>query len=196
MSKSLIAAFALSLCFGVLPGQAETPDMPEVAADSIGPVVGQPAPDFSSATRVTAPGVAPRAGELGTALVFFRSADWCPFCKAQLMELEDIARPLEEAGWAMEGISYDAPETLIEFAEDKELSFALRSDEGSEVIAAFGLLNEDVREGSRSYGIPHPAVVFVRENGTVAAVLREEGYRTRPSTEAILNTATQLSAMN
>ncbi|MEM1152012.1 MAG: redoxin domain-containing protein, partial [Pseudomonadota bacterium] len=123
-----------------------------------------------------------------------RSVDWCPFCKTQLVELEDIAASLAEAGWALEAVSYDSPEILTAFANDNGLSFTLRADEGSALITDYGLLNTDVREGSRSYGIPHPAVVFVSNEGTVAAVLREEGYRTRPSTESISETAEMLNA--
>lgn len=192
MMKSAVCALALSLSLSA-PALADGHSDSEIAEMMIGPKVGAVAPSLDSTVAVTADGVTPAAAENGRVLVFVRSADWCPFCKTQLVELEDIAGPLSEAGWALEAISYDSPEILSEFATDNDLTFALRADEGSAVITEFGLLNTDVREGSRSYGIPHPAVVFIRAEGTVAAVLREEGYRTRPSIDAITEAATMLN---
>ena len=90
-------------------------------------------------------------------------------------------------------MSYDSPETLAGFAEKNGLTYTMVSDADSEVIRAYGLLNEEMREGSKYWGIPHPAVVFVRTDGTVGAVLREEGYEKRPEVEAITETALLLN---
>ena len=192
MMKTAACALALSLSLSA-PAFADGHLESEIAEMMIGPKVGAVAPSLDSTVAVTADGVTPAAAENGRVLVFVRSADWCPFCKTQLVELEEIAGPLSEAGWALEAISYDSPEILSEFATDNDLTFTLRADEGSAVTTEFGLLNTDVREGSRSYGIPHPAVVFIRDKGTVAAVLREEGYRTRPSIDAITEAAMMLN---
>ncbi|MEM9740789.1 MAG: peroxiredoxin family protein [Pseudomonadota bacterium] len=195
MMKPLLAAIALSTAFAA-PAIADGHGHSKSETAMIGPKVGAMAPSLDGTVSVVAEGVTPAAGEAGRVLVFVRSADWCPYCKTQLVELESIAGTLAEEGWALEAISYDSPETLAEFATDNEISFTLRADEGSAVITEFGLLNTDVREGSRSYGIPHPAVVFVRKEGTVAAVLREEGYSTRPSTEAITEAAKMLNKVS
>ena len=160
----------------------------------IGPMVGSEAP---AATVVTSGGetttLSALAGENGTAVAFVRSLDWCPYCKKQAIELENAKAPLAEAGWSLVVLSYDAPETLADFADDKDLTYTLVSDEGSEVIRAYGLLNEEMKEGSRYWGIPHPAIVFVRTDGTVGAVLREEGYKDRPQVEAVTEAASLLN---
>lgn len=39
------------------------------------------------------------AGRKGSVLMFFRSASWCPYCKAQLIAMNDIAA----AGLAAQG---------------------------------------------------------------------------------------------
>jgi len=124
-------------------------------------------------------------------LVFW--ATWCPYCKAQLLELNPATGPLAAAGWQLAALSYDSPAVLEAFATEHALDFALLSDQGSEAIRAFSLLNEDMQPASRAYGIPHPSVVFIRNDGTVAAVLREEDYKTRPSVEAIMETAVLLN---
>lgn len=160
----------------------------------IGPVVGLPAPALDGASEVRPDRVSAARGEKGTALVFVRSADWCPYCRKQLKALKDAAGPLAEAGWDLAALSYDSSAVLAEFARAENLNYRLYSDPDSDVIAAFNLLNTDIREGSRSWGIPHPAVVFVRNDGTVAAVLREDGYKTRPQIDMIVETAELLNA--
>lgn len=183
-----------ALVLVALPAAAQEPanDTAQTQAH-IGPVVGAAAPSLDSAIPVP-PASGPAAtGEYGRALVFFRSADWCPFCKTQLVELNAISGDLAEAGWTLEAISYDSPEVLAAFSEAEGLGFTLLSDEGSQIIDAFGLRNEDVRAGSRTDGIPHPAIIFISNEGRVKAVLREEGYRERPEIAAILETARLLS---
>ena len=42
-----------------------------------------------------------------------------------------------------------------------------------------GILHEDYRPGDEHYGIPHPGMIVVAPDGTVAGKLFLEGYRTR-----------------
>lgn len=164
-------------------------------AGQIGPVTGSEIAGFSAVSQTGAElGLEDITGEKGVVLVFYRSADWCPFCKKQLINLNVIDEQTAEAGWPLVGISYDSPETLTEFATRQDLSFPLLSDTDSAMITAFGLLNDQYQPGSRAYGIPHPAIVFVSKDGVVRSVLREEGYRTRPERDLILETITTLNA--
>ena len=129
------------------------------------------------------------AGANGTVVAFVRSADWCPFCKKQLIDLEAAAAPLADAGWTLVAVSYDPVEALAGYKADKGLSYELLSDEGSVAINAFNLLNTDVKPGSRYDGIPHPAIVFIGADGTIRRTLREEGYKTRPAVDLVIETA-------
>lgn len=147
---------------------------------------GTMAPEFAAVTAAgDAVDLAAISGEKGAVVVFSRSLDWCPFCKAQALELESVTAELAEAGWTMNVITYDNPETLAEFASDNALSYTFLSDTDSAMIDAFGLRNTDVTAGSRFDGIPHPAIIFIKANGEVAGVQKEEGYRDRPPTEGI-----------
>ena len=85
-----------------------------------------------------------------------------------------------------------APDILSKFADKNGLGFELLSDPDSAAIMAFNLLNEQMKSGSRYYGIPHPAIMFVGTDETIRAVLREEGYKNRPSLDVILQIAEQL----
>jgi peroxiredoxin len=187
MLKRLIAG-AIAAAVLALPAAGEP-----AATDQIGPIVGQTAPSLSSTTAVASEDVLEVQESQGVVLVFFRSAVWCPFCKNQLTELKTAAGPLADNGWRLAALSYDSPESLKTFALRNEINYTLLSDPDSVAIDAFGLRNRDVAPGSRADGIPHPAVVFVRNDGDVAAVLREEGYRTRPSPQSIIDTAILLN---
>ncbi len=187
---TLIAAMLLAT--PALAQQTPPPDTADAPRTGIGPVVGQPAPALD---MVEAVGIEDSLvpGRNGTIIVFFRSADWCPYCKAQLLELNPATSTLAAAGWQLAALSYDSPAVLEAFATEQGIEFALLSDQGSEAIRAFNLFNDEMQPASRAYGIPHPAVVFIRNDGTVAAVLREQGYKTRPSVDSILETATLLN---
>jgi len=182
MFRSLMAASALMMTGAVAFADhhsTETSNMVCVEAGTVAPTVA----------AVTAAGdavdLAGITGENGAVLVFSRSLDWCPYCKAQALELETVKADLEAAGWSLNLITYDAPETLAEFAAEKSLSYTFLSDTDSATIDAFGLRNEDVTAGSRFDGIPHPAIVYIRADGEVAGVQKEEGYKDRPPTEGI-----------
>src|SRR6478752_7259581 len=56
-------------------------------------------------------------GEKGLVLFFFRSADWCPFCQAQMMDLNTAVAGMESRGYKLAGISYDMPEIQKTFIE-------------------------------------------------------------------------------
>lgn len=196
MARTTIAALAASLVLA-LPVTAQEAEPGALAtvqatADAIGPMVGDQAPVLDMVEAVGTED-ALRPGENGTVIAFVRSADWCPFCKMQLIDLNAAAAPLAASGWQLAALSYDSPAVLEAFATEHMLDFALLSDQGSDAIRAFNLLNEDMQPASRAYGIPHPAVIFIRNDGTIAAVLREEGFKTRPSVDSILQSATLLN---
>lgn len=152
---------------------------------NLGPAVGTAIPEKDRFEAVM--------GDEGATIVFVRSVDWCPFCKKQVMELGEASDAFEAEGRPLVFVSYDSAATQAAFAAKNALDEAFIADEGSAIIRAFGILNEDHQPGSRVYGIPHPAVFVVDENGVVRAKLYEEdwatndkSYRNRPAVEAIL----------
>lgn len=190
------ATLALALIATALPASAHHDEQhgAETELAQIGPVIDAPAPAITASnTDGSALDLSAVAGSKGTIISFVRSADWCPFCKRQLIELNAESENILESGWQVVGLSYDTPEKLETFSGQSNISFPLVSDTGSETIKAFGLLNEEVNEESRAYGIPHPALVFIDTNGVVKAVLREEGYRDRPSIDAVNETIASLA---
>nr|WP_070960470.1 peroxiredoxin family protein [Hyphomonas sp. Mor2] len=181
MIRTLLTASAL-----ILSGAAAMAGETDGTTSTVCVEAGTMAPQFAAVTAAgEAVDLAAVSGENGAVLVFSRSLDWCPFCKAQALELETVTSDLAEAGWTMNVITYDSPETLTDFGTEHDLSYTLLSDTDSAMIDAFGLRNTDVTPGSRFDGIPHPAIIYIKADGEVAGVQKEEGYRNRPPTEGI-----------
>lgn len=161
-----------------------------VAADSIdiGPEVGTPIPQSIALYNPagTEQKFADLVGAKGAVLVFVRSADWCPYCIQQLRDIQGIDAQLTERGYNVVSISYDAPATLAGFAKKFEITYRLMSDRNSATIDAFGIRDPQYKEGSRAYGVPKPAIFIVDRQGIVRAKLAEEGYKTRPPSQAII----------
>src|ERR1700679_353174 len=55
-------------------------------------------------------------GPNGLLLLFNRSADWCPFCKSQMIDLESARQHFEEKGIRVATITYDSPAFLKAFS--------------------------------------------------------------------------------
>ncbi len=121
------------------------------------------------------------------ALVFYRSADWCPFCKKQLQDLEQNRSDIEAAGVQLIGVSYDAPATSAAAATKLGLTFPLLSDTGSKIIDAYGIRNMEAK--GRAEGVPHPVVFIVDRAGVIRAKLMRDGYRERPESAEIIAAA-------
>jgi peroxiredoxin len=146
----------------------------KIDVSRLGPQVGQTVPDFSLTDQNGK--VWTRAsimGPKGGLLLFYRSADWCPYCKTQLMDLQSRLGELRAKGLGVAAISYDPVPTLAEFATRQQITFPLLSDAGSATIKAFGILN------------PMPEMAFGpdKDEPDVVAQLQKyvSGGRTSPS---------------
>ena len=126
------------------------------------------------------------SGEKGAVLIFVRSADWCPYCQVQLLDLRFDAKPVVEAGYSIVTVSYDSVDQLKRFADKYKFPYTMLSDEGSEIIKAFDILNTEIDPKSDRYGIPHPAVFIVSKDGFITDKLGDGSVRKRAQAEAIL----------
>lgn len=105
------------------------------------------------------------------------------------MQLQRALPDFDGAGIRVFAISYDPVDVLARFAEEQGISYPLLSDEGSEVIREFGILNTLVRPDEPVYGIPYPGSYVVDEDGVVVEKRFYRHYRTRPSSTSILKEA-------
>lgn len=102
------------------------------------------------------------------------------------MELQGRYEDLTRQGLGLIAVSYDAVETLKAFADARGITFPLVSDPDSSIIKRYGLLNETVEPGNRSYGVPHPGTFMLDRNGVVTARFFEDAYQERSTAASIL----------
>jgi peroxiredoxin len=126
------------------------------------------------------------SGKSGTVLVFTRSAKWCPFCQAQLKDLKGAQAALAQRGYSLAALSYDPPATLAGFAKAQGVGYTLLSDQGSKMIDAFGLRDEQYAPGTFAYGVAKASVLVIDTNGKVRAKMVSSDYRVRSTTAEIL----------
>ncbi len=130
--------------------------------------------------------LAAQMGEKGMVVYFVRSADWCPFCKAQLVSTKAIQPQLEAMGLSLVSVSYDKPTILAEFAQDEGIGFALLSDTGSKLIDAMGLRDPQYEANSFADGVPRASTLVLAPDGTVKARFVAADYRSRVSNEQVV----------
>ncbi len=116
-------------------------------------------------------------GRQGLLILFNRSADWCPFCKAQLIDLEGARKKFEAKGINVIAITYDSPAILSSFAARKNIRFTMLSDPGSKTIDAFGIRNHEAT--SYEAGVPIPNYYLIDPDGVVRFRHAETGLTDR-----------------
>jgi peroxiredoxin len=182
-------AISVAVVLGVASSSAlVAQSAPAVDVRALGPQVGDRIPDFAledqhGVRRTTASLMGPN----GLILLFYRSADWCPYCKAQLVEQQSAYADVTKSGYGLAAVSYDPVGVLAEFAERRGITYPLLSDPGSKVIRQYGILNTTIPESNtQSYGIPFPGTFIVDPKGIVTSRFFEDAYQERDSLASIL----------
>ena len=112
-----VALAAALLSAGVCATEIEPPE-------DAGLSVGRVAPDFSlSGQDGKQVSLASLLKKGPVAVVFHRSADWCVYCKLQMVQLERHLKEIEAAGGQVVAISYDPVEKLRNFADRSKITF-------------------------------------------------------------------------
>src|SRR5260370_23546135 len=132
------------------------------SAEDLGPPVATKAPDIG--TRLDQTGKPRRLSDLmgqnGLVLMFFRSADWCPYCQAQLIDVNSGAAEIEKRGYRIAALSYDSPEILQAFTVKRHIAFTFLSDPKSEFIDLYKVRDPQYPPASHTYCVPPPRVVI------------------------------------
>ena len=182
----LTAILASVVFFGATAGFAE----------DLGPAIGTKAPDIG--TRLDQSGKPRQLSDLmgrnGLVLFFYRSADWCPFCQAQLIDINTGMPEIEKRGYRVAGLSYDSPEILQATTVKRNLTYTLLSDPKSEIIDRYNLRDPQYKPGSKAYGVPRPIIFVLDRKGVIRAKLYEETYLTRPPVKLVVETLDKIAA--
>ena len=187
MIKYLVA---LLFVFGLAAPVAANPDL------DLGPPTGSKAPTIGTPQDETGK---PRSlqslmGDKGVVLFFFRSAAWCPFCQAQLMDLNSGVADIEKRGYHLAGISYEPPSVDADFIAKRDIKYPLLSDPKSEVIDRYNLRDPQYPPGNRAYGVPRPIIFILDRNGVIKAKLYEDTYKKRPPIGLVIETLDKVAA--
>jgi peroxiredoxin len=140
---------------------------------SIGLAVGEKAPPFSAPDQFGHEQTLDSLkGPKGTVLLFFRSADWCPYCKGQLIQLQSAKAAFDKQGIKLAAISYDSVEILKYFAGRKNIEFEMLSDPESKTIQDYDVLNTEATGFQK--GMARPGYFFIDTKG----IIREKFFET------------------
>lgn len=147
---------------------------------------GDQAPDFSltddSGETVTLSDLRGRK-----AIVYVYPAALTPGCTTQACDFSDNLESLTGQGYAVVGVSPDAPEKLARFREKEGLSITLLSDPGKEMLREWGAFGEKKLYGKVVEGVIRSTFVLdeegvlthawynVRASGHVAKIMRDLG---------------------
>ena len=146
----------------------------------IGPEVGSKAPSISVLNNKNKQEtIHSLSAEKGLIILFFRSADWCPFCKRHLIEFNGQAQKFRDLGYGLAAISYDNNDVLSTFSAQQNISYPLLSDQHAKTMLAYGILNADYKAGDMNYGIPYPGVVVINKAGIITQKYFFQGYKKR-----------------
>ncbi len=156
------------------------------ALTSFGLDVGQKAPAFSARDQFGREQTLDTLkGPKGTVLLFYRSADWCPYCKGQLIQLQTAKARFEEQGLKLAGVSYDSEAILKFFADRRKIEFPLLSDPDSSVIRAYDVLNSEAI--GQNKGMARPGYFFIDTKGVIREKFFEAKYRERLTGNSVLS---------
>jgi peroxiredoxin len=183
----------------------------KIDVSRLGPQVGERVPNFSLKDQhgqlQTLQSI---MGPKGAMLVFVRSADWCPYCKTQLVDLQNHAKDIQNGGLGIAVISYDPPDVITAFATRHGITYPMLSDLGSDTIKRYGILNtiamelagphaddpalaDDVKTyvsvtggNPRMAGIAFPGTFILDRGGRVTSRFFDDFYVTRSTYASIL----------
>ncbi len=188
--RASLFALALGLCLQLHAADDRPrlrPLTDQSANAKTGPAVGAHIPEFEAVDlngkRQT---FATLKGPKGLLLTFVRSADWCPYCKTQLADLNRQVEGFRKKGMNVASLTYDSTDVLKTFAARIGITFTMLSDPDSKVIRAFEILNTNAEKGTSRYGIPFPGTYVINERGIVTAKYFDDDYRERSSAASIL----------
>ena len=105
-------------------------------------------------------------------VVFFYPKANTPGCTAEACDLRDHYKELQDAGYALLGVSADSQKKQRNFSEKHSFPFPLLADEDKQVIEAFCVWGPKKFMGREYDGI-HRMTFLIDENGVVERVIEK-----------------------
>jgi peroxiredoxin len=125
-------------------------------------------------------------GEKGVAILFVRSADWCPFCQGQLVDANRHFARFQALGLNVVSVSVDQVAKIAAFASAQKIEYSMLADPDGTINLSLGIRDEQYPVGSAAFGVPRPTLYVLDRTGTIRLRYMEPTYRTRPDLEVVL----------
>jgi peroxiredoxin len=132
-------------------------------------------------------------GDKGVAVLFVRSADWCPYCKGQLVDVNTRFPEFTALGLNVVSISVDEVPLIKQFADAQGIDYTMLADPNGDINEALGIRDPQYPVGSAAFGVPRPIIYIIDRNGIIRARFMEPTYRTRPDLDIVLAEASALN---
>ena len=182
ISQRLVAIAGLLAALSWSSWAAESPTIP-------GPDVGQRFPHTLKAVDQSGKPQSLKSvmGPKGLAVFFVRSADWCPFCKGQLVDANRHLPGFNALGVSVVSISVDEVASIAAFAEEQHIGYPMLSDPHGDINLSLGIRDPQYPVGSAAFGVPRPTLYILDRHGIIRLRYQEPTYRTRPNLDAVLH---------
>ncbi|MGC1209250.1 MAG: peroxiredoxin, partial [Ornithinimicrobium sp.] len=102
-------------------------------------------------------------------IMYFYPAALTPGCTTQACDFRDNLASFTSQGYAVVGVSPDAPQKLTKFADQESLSYPLLSDPDKTVLTAYGAYGEKKLYGKTITGVIRSTVVLDEQGRVVLA---------------------------
>ncbi len=124
-----------------------------------------------------------------TVLLFYRG-NWCPFCMAQIREIVDRYREMDDMGIKVALISPQSDDHTRILAAMHDVPFHFLIDEGNAIAESWGIaIDHGVPVGITGGYSPQtvmPTVVVTNASGTIVFSDQTDNYRVRPEPDVFL----------
>ena len=102
-------------------------------------------------------------------VLYFYPKDMTPGCTTEAIDFSAQKKAFEKAGAIVFGVSKDSLERHVKFREKHDLSIQLLSDEGGEMLEAYGVWAEKSLYGRKFMGI-NRTTFLIDDKGVVAQI--------------------------
>lgn len=153
-----------------------------------GPAVGSTFPDALALQDQSGKPQTLKAllGKNGAAVFFVRSADWCPFCKRQMTDVNARVTEFKALGLAVISVSHDTVDQIAAFHASQSIGYAMLADPDGTVVEKLGIRDLQYADGSRAFGVARPMIFVVDPQLRITHKYAEESYRNRPDLAKVL----------
>jgi peroxiredoxin len=153
--------------------------------------VGRPLPAFELTDTQGNTVASASLTDKPSAWVFYRG-NWCPLCMAQIREIADDYRQLEELGVRVALISPQPRRYTKSLARKFDVAFDFLTDEGNRAANELGIAHRNgLPAGMQALGYASdtvlPTVIITARGGEILWVHETDNYRVRPEPQTYLN---------